>query len=106
MFVAVTCIEIIFEYVSSKSIFRLAFEEVRANQILKFKNDEAFDVNEIINRFFAVSALKTLTSFEIESSRNLIFQASNLVFTSLTIVLNRIENKNVISLVHVYLIFF
>ncbi len=117
VFVAVTCIAIIFEYEflkesnSSKSIFRLAFEEIRANQIQKFKtflkhlNDEAFDVNEIINRFFAVSALKTLTSFEIESSRILISQASRLVFTSLTIVLNRIENKNVISLVHVYLIF-
>ncbi len=108
---------VIFEYGflrvsgSSKSIFRLAFEEIRANQIQKFKtllkhlNDEAFDVNEIINRFFAVSALKTLTSSEIESSRILVSQASRLVFTSLTIALDRTEDKNDIPLVHVYLVF-
>lgn len=117
VFVAVACIASLFEYGSvgesgsPKSIFRLAFGKVRAEQMEKQKtismraNDEAFDVNDSAIRSSSVPALETLTTFDMQTSRNLISQASNLAFTCLSIALSRLRDKNIYPLVHVYLVF-
>lgn len=117
VFVAIACIASLYEYGflsesgAPRSIFRLAFEEVRANQIERLKtasqrlNDEAFDVNDPATRSSPVSALETLTPSDIQSSRNLISQASSLAFTCLSIALGRMRDKNIFPLVHVYFVF-
>ena len=116
VFVAIACIASLFEYGSigesgsPRSIFRLAFEEVRAEQLERQKSilradDEAFDVNDPVIRSSSVSALETLTPSDIQSSRDLISQASNLAFTCLSIALSRLRDKNIYPLVHVYLVF-
>ncbi len=117
VFVAIACIAALFEYGfltesgSHKSIFRLAFEEVKANQIDKLKtasqrlNDEAFDVNDHAGRVASSSPLQRLTSSDLQSSRILISQAGNLAFSCLSIALRRLGDKNVLPLVHVYFVF-
>ena len=117
VFVAIAGIASLFEYGSvgesgcPRSIFRRAFEEVRAEQMERRKmiamraNDEAFDVNDSAIRSSSVSALETLTPSDIQSSRNLISQASNLAFTCLSIALSRLRDKNIYPMVHVYLVF-
>ena len=117
VFVAIACIASLFEYGflgesgSPRSIFRIAFEEVRAIQIEKLKtpsqslNDEAFDVNNPATRSSPVSAFETLTKSDMLSSRLLISQASSLAFICLSIALSRIGDKNILPLTHVYLVF-
>ena len=117
VFVAIAGIASLFEYGSvgesgsPRSIFRLAFEEVRAAQMEKQKtismraSDEAFDVNEPAICPSPVSALESLTPSDIQSSRKLISQASKLAFTCLAIALSRLRDKNIYPLVHVYLVF-
>ena len=113
VFVIIVCIVGLFEYGfltesgSLKSIFRLVFEEITVDQadVSRRLNDEAFDVNDASSRLFLVSILKILTSLDIQSSQNLIFQASSLVFSCLSIVLRRVEDKNILILIHICLIF-
>ena len=117
VFVAIACIASLFEYGfvresgSPRSIFRLAFEEIRAERMKRMKtasqqlNDEAFDVNDPTIRSSSVSALETLTPSDIQSSLSLISQASSLAFTCLSIALSRLRDKNIFPLVHVYLVF-
>lgn len=117
VFVAIACIASLFEYGlvsesgSPRSIFRLAFEKVRAEQMKRLKtasqqlNDDAFDINNPAIRPSSDSALEALTPSEIQSSRNLISQASSLAFTCLSIALSRLRDKNIFPLVHVYLVF-
>lgn len=117
VFVIIACIVGFFEYDSltesdsSKSIFRLAFEEIKANQLDQSKtasqklNDETFDVNGPSTCCSSISTLKALPPSDIQSSRIFIFQASNFVFDCLSIALRRIENKNILPLIHIYLVF-
>ena len=117
VFVAIVCIAGLFEHGSltesgfPKSIFRLAFEEVKANQLDQPKtvsqrlNDETFDMNDSSICCSPVSILEALTPFDIQFSRALISQASSLAFSCLSIALRRIRDKNVLSLVHIYLVF-
>lgn len=116
MFVAIACIASLFEYGSveesdsPRSIFRLAFEEIRAEQMERQKPtsmraDEAFDVNDSAIYSSSVSAHESLTPSDIQSSRNLISQASNLAFACLSISLSSLRDKNIHPLVHVYLVF-
>lgn len=117
VFVAIACIASLFEYGlvrdsgSSRSIFRLAFEGARAEQLARLKpatqrsSDEAFDVKDPAIRSSSVSALENLTPSDIQSSRDLISQASRLAFTCLSIALSRLRDKNIFPLVHVYLVF-
>lgn len=120
IFAAVANIAALFEYGSLRqpgmpnSIFRLAFDEVRTQKIQKSKSaarqlsDSSFDVNDTASRSPAGStqpSLETLTSFEFQSSVNHISHASNLVFGTLSICLQRIADKNVFPLIHVYFVF-
>lgn len=117
VFVAIACIAALFEYGSlresgaSKSIFRLAFKEVRAIQLQKLKTasqrlqDEAFDMNDFISRSSPAVALETLIPSENQSSILIITPASTLAFSSLSIALRRTGDKNVFPLVHVYFVF-
>lgn len=118
VFIAIACIAALFEYGisresgSSRSIFRLAFEKVRADQIEKQKlaslrlNDEAFDVGDQATRPSSISDFATLTPSDMQSSRILISQTSRLAFSCLSIALSRVGDKNVFPLVHVYFVFF
>lgn len=117
VFVAIACIAGLFGYGSltetgsPKSIFRLAFEEVKANQVDELKtasqrlDDEAFDVNDASNRSPSVLTLEALTLFDIQSSQILISQASSLAFSCLSIALRRIGDNNVLPLIHTYFVF-
>jgi hypothetical protein len=117
VFVAIACIAALFEYGSvresgaSKSIFRLAFEQVQAIQLQKLKTasqrlqDDAFDMNDSTSRSPPTSALETLTPLEIRPSLLAISSASALAFSSLSIALGRAGDKNVFPLVHVYFVF-
>jgi hypothetical protein len=117
VFVIIACIAALFEYeslreaTSSKSIFRLAFEEFRTFQIQQSKSassklhNEVFDLNDSISHSFFVFVLDILTSFKIQFSQVLISQASNLAFSSLSIALSRVDDKNIFFLIHVYFVF-
>lgn len=82
VFVTVTCIASFFEYKrGSPSFFRFAFDEVEANQ---------FDVSK---------------SEPSKKSRAIISGASLLAFSCLSIALHHMHEMNVLSLIHVYLMF-
>lgn len=122
VFAAVANIAALFEYGSlrqpgvPRSIFRLAFDEVRMLKIQESKSvahqlsDNLFDVNDAITRSSSANStqlnLEKLTSSEVQSSVNHISHASNLAFGTLLICLQRIGDKNVLPLVHVYFVFF
>lgn len=120
VFAAVANIAALFEYGSlrgsgaPKSIFRLAFEQAKMLQIQRSKtttqriNEASFDVNDNARRPFANTnqlGLETLTSSEFQSSRKVISHASKLAFGTLSISLQRIGDKNVLPLIHVYFVF-
>ena len=82
VFVAIACIACFFEYErGSPSFFRFAFDEVKANQ---------FDVSR---------------SEPSEESQTIISGASRLAFSCLSTALRHMHEMNVLSLVHVYLVF-
>ena len=100
VFMAITCIAGIFEYgfsthSGSKSIFRLAFEEVRATQ---FEQTETASKRPIFSH-------EALTPSFPQDSRGVMSQASRFAFSCLSIALRRIGDMNVLPLIHVYLVF-
>lgn len=101
VFVAIACIVRFFEYrfseeSSSKFIFRHAFEKVQINQL-----DQMQNVSQS-SKFI----VEILTSFDIRRSQFFIYRVFSLAFDCLSIALRRTQNKNIFSLIHVYLIFF
>lgn len=88
VFMTVANVAALFEHESadpSKSFFRLAFQET--NII------EAGEID-----------LVSLTSFEIESSRKTIRLASQLAFTTFSVILQRVDDENVFPCVHLLLL--
>lgn len=97
VFMTVANIAALFEYEStdsSKSIFRLAFQEI---SIIK---TEKIDFNHQQSR----STLESLTSLEIESSWKIICLASRLTFITFSIILQRVDDENMFLCVHVLLL--
>lgn len=97
VFMTVANIAALFEYEStdsSKSIFRLAFQETSIIKAGKIG----------FNHQQSRSTLESLTSLEIESSRKIICLASRLTFTTFSIILQRVDDENVFSCVHVLLL--
>lgn len=122
VYVAVVNIAALFEYEAlkqphlHKSIFRLAFEEVgfqrnqQTNPSFTHSSVEYFDVNDdATHRSFPASAnssaFDNLIGFDIESSKVVISRVSSITFTTLTISLLRIGDKNVFPLIHVSCVF-
>lgn len=120
VFAAVANIAALFEYGSlrisgaPKSIFRLAFDQVktlqmqRSNAASQQTREASFDVNDSRRRSSTNPnqlGLETLTSSELQSSRKVISHASKLAFGTLSISLQRIGDKNVLPLIHVYFVF-
>ena len=121
VFAAVANIAALFEYGSlkapgvPKSIFRLAFSQVKIPQTQKPTNasqqvnDGSFNVNGRVGRppnaTTDQAGLETLTSSEFQHSRKIISHASKLAFGTLLISLQRIGDKNVLPLIHVYFVF-
>ena len=62
-------------------------------------------MNDLSTCCSPVSTLEALTPSDIQSSRALISQASSLAFSCLSIALRRIGDKNILPLVHIYLVF-
>lgn len=118
-----TNIGAIFEYGAlrrkdfSKSVFRLAFEEVHRSNVVNGKvvahppSPRVFDLNGRGNNHSQSpplpieASVEGLTRSEFLSSIALIRQATNLTFSMLAISLRRLGDKNVYPLVHVSLIF-
>lgn len=115
------------------SVFRLAFKELRdaeaeakaaevkakAKAAVLEENqprhtsqqllETSFDMNSNTTQSTSVnpvrSSLKTKTSLELESSVKFITRASKLAFSTLSVCLQRIGDKNVLPLIGVYLVF-
>lgn len=97
VFMAVANIAALFEYGStdsSKSIFRLAFQETSIIKAGKIG----------FNHQQSRSTLESLTPLEIESSRRTICLASRLTFTTFSVILQRVGDENVFPCVHVLLL--
>lgn len=119
VFVAVASIAALFEYGSlresgsPKSVFRLAFDEVRMARLQTSKiiaqrsHDGSSDTNSDVPVSFASlgESLKNLTSLELQSSLTLVTHASDLAFGILLIALRRRGDRNVFPLVHVFFVF-
>jgi len=120
---ATTNIGAIFEYRTlrrkdlSKSVIRLAFEEVHrsnsvnGNVVTHPSSQRIFDLNGCGNNYSQLpqpsleSLVESLTRNELQSSVALICQASKLTFSMLAVSLRRLGDENVYPLVHVSLIF-
>ena len=88
VFMAVANFAALFEHGSadpSKSLFRLAFQETNIIEARKID-------------------LESLTFFEIESSRKTIRLASQLAFTTFSVILQRVDDENVFPCVHLLLL--
>ncbi len=122
VFAAVINIAALFEYGAlkqphlHKSIFRLAFEEVgfqrnqQTNPPSTHPSAEYFDVNDDATHRSSPasanpSAFDNLIGSDIETSKVVISRASSIAFTTLTISLLRIGDKNVFPLIHVSFVF-
>ena len=120
VFVAVASIAALFEYGSlresgsPKSVFRLAFDEVRVArlQISKIVAQRSHDGSSDTNSDAPVSfipsggvSLQNLTSSQLQSSLALVAHASDLAFAILLIALRRRGDRNVFPLVHVFFVF-
>jgi len=119
----ITNIGAIFEYGAlrrkdlSKSVFRLAYEEVHRSNVVNGKvvahlpSQTFFDLNGRGNDRSQLppppieSLIESLTRNELQSSIALISQASKLTFSMLAISLRRLGDRNVYPLVHVSLVF-
>lgn len=100
IFVVIACIARFFVYrslkkPSSKSIFRHAFEEFQVNRL-----DQAQDISQSSKFIFEI-----LASFDIRCSQFFIFQTFSFAFSCLSIVLRCIRDVNILSLMHIYLVF-
>jgi len=118
-----TNIGAIFEYGAlrrkdlSKSIFRLAYEEVHRSNVINGKvvahppSQTFFDLNGRGSDHSQLppppieSLVESLTRNEFQSSIALISQATKLTFSMLAISLRRLGDRNVYPLVHVSLVF-
>lgn len=118
-----TNIGALFEYGSlrqkdlSKSVFRLAYEEVHGSNLAKAQSaihppvQRSFDLNgreEDSNQLPSQpteNLVESLTIDEVQSSIAIIFPASKITFSMLAISLRRIGDKNVYPLVHVSFVF-
>lgn len=118
-----TNIGAIFEYGAlrrkdlSKSVFRLAYEEVHRSKVFNGKvvahppSQTFFDLNGRVNDHSQLPPpsieflVESLTRSELESSVALISQATKLTFSMLAISLRRLGDRNVYPLVHVSLVF-
>ena len=94
----------------SRSIFRLAFEEVQARKVQGEENSsqKAEDVDGIevpATTFAPKLTVEGLTEHEIELSRRNIKHASRITFGTLSVALGRVGDKNVYPMVHTYLVF-
>ena len=110
VFAAVTNIAALFEYGAvkqgglHKSIFRLAYQEMKQETPLSFSpsGDELSDDTNIVS---IQSTFPSLTASDIKSSEVLISRASILTFTFLSVSLQRINDENVFPLVHASFVF-
>ena len=106
VFVAVADVAALFEYgslrksSSTKSVFRLAFDEVRMIRLETSKIATQRSYHESFNE-----SLKNLTSLELQSSLTLVAHASDLAFGNLLIALRRRGDRNVLSFIHVFFVF-
>ncbi len=122
VFAAVTNIAALLEYGAlkerglHKSLVRLAFEEVNfqkkqiTNPRSMHSSAEYLDVDDDATHHAPLassiqSTFSNLTASEIESSEVIISHASKITFTTLSISLQRIGDKNVFPLVHVSFVF-
>ena len=120
VFVATANIAALFEYGAvrqpgmPKSVFRLAFDEVRILKIQQSKSaarklsDSSFDVNNLARSSSVAStqpSLEILKSTEFQSSLNHISRASSLAFGTLSVCLHHATDKNVFPLIHIYFVF-
>lgn len=97
VFMSVMNIAALFEYEStdsSKSIFYLAFQEINIIKIEKIN----------FNHQQSCSTLKSLTSFEIESSWKIICLASWFTFITFSIILQRLDDENIFLCIHILLL--
>ena len=101
VFVTLSNIAALLEYEdknTSRSLLRLIFEEIRDKK-------EAANTNQDTNNIDVSSMIRKDILKERETSLRTRAFASNLVFGSLAIGLRRIGDKNVHSMIHVYLVF-
>ena len=121
VFVAVTNIAALFEYGalkpngSTRSIFRLAFDEFDASRKhVESSNpahadekhiiiDNAGHQLSVVDGFVSPSA--DLTPIELRDSQEAVARASCVMFATLLVALRRIGDKNIFPLVHVCLVF-
>ncbi|SLM39765.1 DNA/RNA-binding domain, Est1-type [Lasallia pustulata] len=117
VFAAVINIAALFEYGalkangSTRSIFRLAFDEfeVSRNSIESFNtattNEKQFAIDNGGHRSSVVSPPSALTPNEVRDSEETIARGSRIMFVTLSVALRRIGDKNVYPLVHVCFVF-
>ena len=118
VFAALANISALFEYGLPRSIFRLAYDEVHRNKADNARppleadpsKDHALSNIEHNNGGHSTSppqqlSVEQLTPSELESSQVTIACASRLTFSTLSISLQRLSDKNVWHLVHVSLVF-
>ena len=119
VYATITNIAALFEYGAlrrgdlSKSVFRLAYEEIHHHSINQGQiaprppGENCFDLNGCENDHSQIpsppmdSLVESLTPNELRSSLALISQASKLTFSILAISLRRIGDRNVYPLAHV-----
>ena len=94
----------------SRSIFRLAFEEVQARKVQGEENSSAKaegigGLEVPATPSAAKLTAEGLTEHEVELSRRNIKHASTITFGTFSVVLGRVGDKNVYPMVHTYLVF-
>lgn len=104
VFVALSNIAGLLEYGVRKSTLRLYFEEIRDKKKAASANQGTSDT-DALSLDASITVREDITQEELETSLRTIAYASSLAFGSLAIGLQRIGDKNVYPMVHVYLVF-
>ena len=111
VFAALTNISSLLEYGvlnaqgSSRSILRLAFDESKSSRNASVAPEESEMVSQVRFAQPSASILNDEESFAYEFSRRTLYHASDISFWTLSSALQRIGDRSVFPLVHVYLVF-